>query len=303
MKKVIFIALLLLSNMAYGQVEGSIKKSGEMVQSRNPRDVDEKVAIDEVKMRVTFRARISMDTLGEQYYFDNQILEIGEKHNRFYSFYAEDLDSLLWKVRRDDPSVKKRGGAYDNNQNFSSDEYGTYEEVFTHFPSQGVMTAYNGYYNKYYFYEEPVPTFDWEFTGGKDTVIGYECVEAKTSFRGREYRVWFTVDVPYNYGPWKLGGLPGLILKAQDTMGLFKWEAIGIEQPKGAKMYRYDIEAKKSKRKDILRLNDLRWQDQKMLALTNGMKGFNVVTLNETTGEMKEVDFPRLDPIPQLELF
>ena len=35
---------------------------------------------------------------------------------------------------------------------------------------------------------------------------------ATTHFRGREWKVWFSEEIPLSLGPWKLGGLPGLIL-------------------------------------------------------------------------------------------
>lgn len=45
--------------------------------------------------------------------------------------------------------------------------------------------------------------------------------------------------MPFPYGPWKLGGLPGLILKASDADGLFVWTAIGLEQPDQRMIYDY----------------------------------------------------------------
>jgi len=40
----------------------------------------------------------------------------------------------------------------------------------------------------------------------------YDCRRAIGKFRGREYEVWYTTDIPIPGGPFKLGGLPGLIL-------------------------------------------------------------------------------------------
>lgn len=73
---------------------------------------------------------------------------------------------------------------------------------------------------------------DWQFTTDTLTVLGYLCQKATTTFRGRDYEAWFTMEIPIKEGPWKLYGLPGLILKATTTDGLFAFEAIGLENLK-----------------------------------------------------------------------
>jgi GLPGLI family protein len=73
-------------------------------------------------------------------------------------------------------------------------------------------------------------TPQWNITSDTLTVLGYLCQKATTNFRGRTYDVWFTSDIPVNDGPWKLYGLPGLILKAQDSENIFSFEIIGLEQ-------------------------------------------------------------------------
>jgi GLPGLI family protein len=70
---------------------------------------------------------------------------------------------------------------------------------------------------------------DWQFTTDTLTVLGYPCQKATASFRGREYEAWFSPEIPIKEGPWKLFGLPGLILKVVVDNGLFSFEAIGLE--------------------------------------------------------------------------
>ncbi|HEX7692151.1 MAG TPA: GLPGLI family protein [Sediminibacterium sp.] len=68
-----------------------------------------------------------------------------------------------------------------------------------------------------YLIEEPVPEIKWEITGETKDIQGYACQKATCLFRGRNYEAWFCAALPYNNGPWKLGGLPGLILEAYDV--------------------------------------------------------------------------------------
>lgn len=58
----------------------------------------------------------------------------------------------------------------------------------------------------------------------------YECRKATGEFGGRMYEVWFTLDIPVSTGPYKLGGLPGLILEARtlDNKVQFLFSSIEI---------------------------------------------------------------------------
>jgi GLPGLI family protein len=45
----------------------------------------------------------------------------------------------------------------------------------------------------------------------------FTCEKATGHFRGRDYEVWYAPDIPIPSGPFKLGGLPGLIFEARST--------------------------------------------------------------------------------------
>lgn len=80
-----------------------------------------------------------------------------------------------------------------------------------------------------YRYKEPFPSMQWNLVDEKQTVCGYSCQKATCHWRGRDYEAWFTSAIPMKSGPWKFGGLPGLIMKIHDTKNLYTWEAVAVE--------------------------------------------------------------------------
>ena len=79
------------------------------------------------------------------------------------------------------------------------------------------------------YYTENLPLFNWQIGTETATVCGYECFKATCHWRGRDFTAWFTPDIPVEYGPWKFGGLPGLIMKVSDDDGIYVFEAVAVE--------------------------------------------------------------------------
>lgn len=69
----------------------------------------------------------------------------------------------------------------------------------------------------------------WNITKETKQVAGYTCTKATTNFRGREWIAWFTPEIPVSLGPWKLHGLPGIILETSDSTKKFTIIAEKIE--------------------------------------------------------------------------
>jgi GLPGLI family protein len=65
--------------------------------------------------------------------------------------------------------------------------------------------------------KEELPKIDWIITSDNQKIGNFVCTKATAEFRGRNYTAWFTTEIPLPFGPWKLHGLPGLILEAYDT--------------------------------------------------------------------------------------
>lgn len=294
-KKIITTVIILLS---------WICAHAQLTQDALPRDVGLKERIDDVLYRFIYRVSFCEDTVGKTRYFDNEALEIGHQYIRWYSLFAEDMDSVAWRHKTG--ISESMGDGFRATENLQPMETGQYEEIFRKLRDSRDITVFNRFYGKTYVYNEPEPDFRWNFSDAIDTVLGYLCHVSRVHFRGREWLAWFTYDIPLPYGPWKLGGLPGLIVKAESADSLFTYELIGIQRPKDAAMYRYDIHAIRCKRSDILQLNDMRWKDPAGNAKLMGqtMADFALVR-NPVTGKMEKVPLNHVSQnlyFPQREL-
>lgn len=79
-------------------------------------------------------------------------------------------------------------------------------------------------------YREEIETPAWEIEDETKTILGYECNKAIADYRGRRWIAWFTPEIPVQEGPWKLCGLPGLILEAYDENRDYTFEGCGLIQ-------------------------------------------------------------------------
>lgn len=78
--------------------------------------------------------------------------------------------------------------------------------------------------------EDTLGAIDWVISPAeKKRIATFECVKAVGTFGGRVYEAWFTYDIPIPSGPYKLGGLPGLILEAQTLDGKVQFLFDGID--------------------------------------------------------------------------
>lgn len=96
-------------------------------------------------------------------------------------------------------------------------------EAFVQIPSQGKLYRYEELAMEVYKVESKLSPIYWILTPEIKIIQGYSCQMAKGSFAGRDYIAWFSVSLPFNFGPWKLWGLPGLILEAYDSKGEVKF--------------------------------------------------------------------------------
>ena len=173
-------------------------------------------------MRITYKVVYTYSTdLAPRY--DVSYLDVQDDGvSCFYSHYfvrsQEIQDSINRRGSVSDDMVSKAIAPYDGGQpNF----------VYKHIPAEGKLT-FATYHVDWFKYSEPIPALQWKIEGKDSVIAGYHCRAATTSLRGRRWRAWFTLDIPVSDGPWKLCGLPGLILRATDEQGYFDFDCTGV---------------------------------------------------------------------------
>ena len=188
--------------------------------------------LDRAHMKCLYRYVYTFDTLKNELRDDLLILQIGKEVSKCYSYYTFQCDSLrrtpdgekVWSelFRR----AIEKDGIYGD---FPHVRMSTY--VYKNYPT-GQMTITDRISSQGYRYADSLHAQTWTMGDSTREVLGYTCQQATADFRGRHWTAWFATDIPISDGPWKLGGLPGLILEAYDEGQQHVFTAVGLERVK-----------------------------------------------------------------------
>lgn len=69
---------------------------------------------------------------------------------------------------------------------------------------------------------------DWKILEEKQKILDFNVQKAVLNFAGRRWIAWFSPDIPFQDGPYKFHGLPGLIMKIEDSTKSHIYELMGI---------------------------------------------------------------------------
>lgn len=95
-----------------------------------------------------------------------------------------------------------------------SESYCMMPEVWTNYPD-GNTTVRDAIPPSIYETQVARTTIDWKLTDNTVTISGYLSKTATCQLHGRQWTVRYCEDIPTTAGPWKLCGLPGLIVEAE----------------------------------------------------------------------------------------
>ena len=94
--------------------------------------------------------------------------------------------------------------------------------------SNSLLFEYSDLAQRSHFYADTLFPMDWKIMEEHKTIGGIPCRKAVTQFKGRGYTAWYAPSITNMEGPWKLGGLPGMILEAYDDEG--NWQMRYVAQ-------------------------------------------------------------------------
>lgn len=239
MKRIIlFIAIVsVIALMASGR---AVRRTLSILMDSVPET--ETLGIETMEFVYDYRCCIdTTESLEENFISENMLLQIGKDGlSKFSSYKNLAIDSIILRSSSEQLLKAAKDGCLNN---------GEFMTIFKNYPV-GKLTHTEKICQDWFLYEEDIPSMDWELTDSVVNVLGYECQSAKCNFRGREWYAFYSEDIPLSEGPWKLHGLPGLIMKASDSAGEYSFECVGIKSKADRPITIYKVPFNKVKRKD-----------------------------------------------------
>ncbi|RRD00805.1 GLPGLI family protein [Prevotella sp. OH937_COT-195] len=175
---------------------------------------------DDIKFVINYDMKSVQDIKKTPYEYktDRMLLEIGSKVSSFYSHDKYLADSTNLEI------LKRNGTEFVNSDAPSW-------RLYKNYPEAGHYSYLDKIMRDRYLYQEAVEEPAWMLLpDSMATIMGHSCTMAESDFLGRKWRAWYAEDIPISEGPWKLCGLPGLILRACDSENQYQFELTGIRK-------------------------------------------------------------------------
>lgn len=170
---------------------------------------------DKAELRVYYNFIHVIDTnFKDKPRTENMLLVVGKNASVYTSFDQINRDIAMKKQLEE--QLKEQAGSNNMKINLMSTGFKPVTRVdHYYFINENKFFIKDRLINNYLI-EQPVSSFNWNLTNDTTTIAGFVCQKATTNFKGRNWIVWFAPDLPFNTGPWKFNGLPGLVLQAYD---------------------------------------------------------------------------------------
>ncbi|RZL46725.1 MAG: GLPGLI family protein [Pedobacter sp.] len=183
---------------------------------------------DKALTRVSYSfSHIQDTTQKDRPYTENMLLLVG-KNASVYTSYEKINQNIRLKQRLEEQMKNQAGNStmsinLDNrgSKPTSSIDYFYFAKEHKFFTKERVFNNY--------IVEEPETKINWKITKDTASFSGVSCKKATTFFKGRNWIAWYATELPFESGPWKLNGLPGLIIQAYDETKTVQFLFAGME--------------------------------------------------------------------------
>lgn len=178
------------------------------------------------RVRYTF-SHMRDTTQRDNFTTENMLLVIGKNASVFTSYDKINRDLEIRKAIEE--QIKNQAGALTSvNINRTSSKPVTAVDYFYFANENKFITKERIISN--YLIEETAPKINWKISKDTASFSGVKCQKAVANFKGRNWIAWFAPELPFQSGPWKLNGLPGLIIEAHDEKNEVKFQFAGIDK-------------------------------------------------------------------------
>lgn len=188
--------------------------------SQNSSD-DKYTKIEPAEFIATYSLKDKRDSLNLDEVRNQEMwLLIGKNSSHFVSklYYLDSRTSSKFKTRTEINNWAANRGPYQSRSLY---------DIYKNYP-KGKITFTESSVSGPFRYEEDLDVFNWELTQDTAIVAGYLSRKATCNYGGRSWVAWFSTELPFNDGPYKFNGLPGLIVKIYDSRKHYVFELTGM---------------------------------------------------------------------------
>jgi GLPGLI family protein len=162
-------------------------------------------------------------------YTENMVLYVGKRASVYRSY-----DGVVYRAQFKKAYAKLAARSVDGRVGTDRLDVGSDAEYYE-FPNERKLITKDKLLVINYQFEGPLPIINWKISSDTATFDGLHCQQATCHFKGRDYTVWFCPELPVHTGPWKLNGLPGVIVDARDAKNEVVFKFNGVEKAVPAK--------------------------------------------------------------------
>ena len=230
--------------------------------------------------RFFYNVSFKKDSTSVHYEQETMVLDVGNKTAKFYPY-----DFVL------KDSIRKKTGEY--LYSYASFDYRLTRELNSDVNINFISIS--PYLYKY----STVDKIDWILKTDLKTVDGLKLQKATTKFGGRNWVAWFAPSIPYQVGPYKFNGLPGLIVELSDDKQQYIFRLIKnkrIEQENDTSFYLENLNDLKP-----IPISEKELEKIKIANYQNPLKDFNSqsIIIKDKDGNIKTLNSRELTKLHQ----